>query len=80
MATSTPTATSTTIQALAHIGESLGLRGADLHAFIKDQQDKEREEREKAREERVSQRDHDDRNRAKEKEERIAKRTGRSRS
>ena len=74
MATSTPTATSTTIQALAHIGESLGLRGADLHAFIKDQQDKEREEREKAREERVSQRDHDDRNRAKEKEERELQR------
>jgi len=69
MATSTPTATptSTTIQALAKVGETLGLQGAELQAFIKDPQDREREER-------ALQREHDDRNRAKEKEERELQR------
>jgi len=65
MATSTPTAapTSTTIQALAKVGEMLGLQSAELQAFIKDQQDRKRKER-------ALQREHDDRNRRKEKEER----------
>jgi len=47
MATSTPTATptSTTIQALAKVGEMLGLQSAELQAFIKDHQDREREEK-----------------------------------
>jgi len=70
MATSTQTATpttSTTIQALAKVGEMLGLQVAELQAFIKDQQDREREER-------ALQREHDDRNRAKEKEERELQR------
>jgi len=40
---------STTLQQLKELGESLGLQGSDLVDFIKEQQNAEREERERKR-------------------------------
>ena len=47
------TMSSTTFQQLTEIGEAMGLRGAELQKFVKDQQDLEREERERQREDKA---------------------------
>jgi len=40
----------TNVQTLKELGEEMGLKGAELKEFIKEQQDLEREERNKQRE------------------------------